>query len=85
MITETLSNKANGPKVGSTEIGARKRVTSLGQSPTEAQRPMEPIQVNPKKVLKMGKWNVRTMHAAGKAAEAARVMRDMKIQIMGIS
>ena len=43
------------------------------QSPTEARRPMEPIQVNPKKEFKIGNWNVRTMQAAGEAAKVARV------------
>jgi len=35
--------------------------------------------------IRIGNWNVRTMYTAGKSAQVARVMNQMKIQIMGIS
>ena len=35
--------------------------------------------------IRIGNWNVRTMYTTGKSAHVARVMNQMKIQIMGIS
>ena len=34
---------------------------------------------------RIGNWNVRTLYAQGKTAQAAKAMREAKLQIMGIS
>ena len=41
--------------------------------------------MTPRAQIRIGNWNVRTMHTTGKSAQVARVMNQMKIQIMGIS
>ena len=41
--------------------------------------------MTPRTQIRIGNWNVRTMYTAGKSAQVARVMHQMKIQIMGIS
>ena len=41
--------------------------------------------MHPKTQLRIGNWNVRTLYAQGKAAQAAKTMREAKLQIMGIS
>ena len=39
--------------------------------------------MTPRIQLKIGNWTVRTMYSAGRSAQAARAMNQMKIQIMG--
>ena len=39
--------------------------------------------VHTKTQLRVGNWNVRTLYAPGKAAQAAKAMRENKLQIMG--
>ena len=41
--------------------------------------------MHPKTQLRIGNWNVRTLYAPGKAAQAAKAMRENRLQIMGIS
>ena len=41
--------------------------------------------MHPKNKLKIGNWNVRTLNPDGNDEQVARVMRKMKIDIMGIS
>ena len=50
----------------------------------ETLEPSTPI-VHPKTQLRIGNWNVRTLCAPGKAAQAAKAMRENKLQIMGMS
>ena len=37
------------------------------------------------RVLTIGNWNVRTLYAKGKAAQAANVVKERRFHIMGIS
>ncbi len=41
--------------------------------------------VHPKTQLRISNWNVRTLYVQGKVAQAAKAMREAKLQIMGIS
>ena len=41
--------------------------------------------VHPKTQLRIGNRNVRTLYALGKAAQAAKAVKEAKLQIMGIS
>ena len=50
----------------------------------ETLEPRTPI-VHPKTQLRIENWNVRTLYAQGKTAQAAKAMREAKLQIMGIS
>ena len=50
----------------------------LGKSLEEAQELNKPL-------VRIGNWNLRTMNAAGKAAQVAREMKNIKVQILGIS
>ena len=40
--------------------------------------------MTPRAQIRIGNWNVRTMYITGKSAQIARVMNQMKIQIMEI-
>ena len=55
-----------------------------GQSQQEAPKPMKPL-LHPKRVTKIGNWNVRTLYESGNIAQAAREMAKREIDIMGIS
>lgn len=59
-------------------------MTFVGESREEAQRLTSPL-TSPKHKLIIGNWNVRTMYAAGKAAQIAQEMRNERIEILGIS
>ena len=59
-------------------------MTPLSQSREEAQELNKPL-MTPRAQIRIGNWNVRTMYTTGKSAQVARVMNQMKIQIMGIS
>ena len=59
-------------------------MTPLSQSREDAQELNKP-QVTPRTQIRIGNWNVRTMYTAGKSAQVARVMNQMRIHIMGIS
>ena len=59
-------------------------MTPLSQSREEAQELNKPLMA-PRTEIRIGNWNVRTMYTTGKSAQVARVMNQMKIQIMGIS
>ena len=59
-------------------------MTLQSESRMETLEPRTPI-VHPKTQLRIGNWNVRTLYAQGKAAQAAKAMREAKLQIMGIS
>ena len=41
--------------------------------------------MTPRTQIRIGNWNVRTMYTAGKSAQVARVMNQMRIHIMGRS
>ena len=57
---------------------------SKRREPQDAQELNKPL-VTPRTQIRIGNLNVRTMYTAGKSAQVARVMNQMKIQIMGIS
>ena len=59
-------------------------MTPLSQSREDAQELNKPL-MTPRTQIRIGNWNVRTMFTAGKSTQVARVMNQMKIQIMGIS
>ena len=40
---------------------------------------------NPKKMLRIGNWNVRTMYSVGKTAQVVREMQRYNLDILGIS
>ena len=40
---------------------------------------------HPKKTVRVGCWNVRTMYSAGKTAQVCREMAKYKVEILGIS
>ncbi|GFR92148.1 craniofacial development protein 2 [Elysia marginata] len=58
-------------------------MTRLGESREEAQELTTPI-VNPKSILNLGNWNVRTMYATGKAAQVAKEMSRYSMDILGV-
>ena len=60
------------------------RMTHLGQSRKETQKPTASI-VNPKLETRIGNWNVRTMFETGKAGQVAQEMERYKLDILGIS
>lgn len=59
-------------------------MTPLGQSREDSWELNKSL-MTPRTQIRIGNWNVRTMYTAGKSAQVARVMNQMKIQIMGIS
>ena len=59
-------------------------MTVQSESHVETLEPRTPT-VHSKTQLRIGNWNVRTLHAQGKAAQAAKATREAKSQIMGIS
>ena len=78
-ITEI--NDAQGSIVGpETLYGTRYRMTALGQSLREAQRPIGSV-VSPKHHIYIGAWNVRTMYAAGAASVVANERERYTIDI----
>ena len=81
MITETLHIRGNLPNLGGQ---AAHNMTFQSESRVETLEPRTPI-VHPKTQLRIGNWNVRTLYAPGKAAQAAKAMRENRLQIMGIS
>jgi len=84
-ITETLSTQ-NQPSLGAAVVPClgKQSMMPSGKSQQDAQKPTKPLET-PRAQLRIGNWNVRTMHTAGKSAQVARVMNEMKIQILGIS
>ena len=60
----------------------KQSMTPLYQSREDAQELTRPL-MTPRIQLKIGNWTVRTMYSAGRSAQAARAMNQMKIQIMG--
>ena len=81
MITEILHIRGNLPNLGGQ---AAHNMTFQSESRVETLEPRTPI-VHPKTQLRIGNWNVRTLYAPGKAAQAAKAMRENRLQIMGIS
>ena len=59
-------------------------MTFQSESHMEALEPRTPI-VHPKTQLRIGNWNVRTLYAQGRTSQAAKAMREDKLQIVGIS
>ncbi|XP_068756222.1 craniofacial development protein 2-like [Montipora capricornis] len=84
-ITETL-NTPRQPSLGANAVPClgRQRMTPLSQSREDAQELNKPL-VTPRTQIRIGNWNMRTMYTVGKSAQVARVMNQMKIQIMGIN
>ena len=70
--------------IGETTRAHSSRMTHLGQSRKETQRPTASI-VNPKLETRIGNWNVRTMFETGKTGQVAREMERYKLDILGIS
>ena len=58
-------------------------MTFQSESHMEALEPRTPI-VHPKTQLRIGNWNGRTLYAQGRTAQAAKAMREAKLQIMGM-
>ena len=54
-------------------------MTFQSESHMEALEPRTPI-VHPKTQLRIGNWNVRTLYAQGRTAQAAKAMREAKWQ-----
>ena len=59
-------------------------MTPVGQTPTGARR-VRPSLMGPKKVVKVGCWNVRMMFQSGKLAQVANEFRKYNLNILGIS
>ena len=85
-ITETLNTRRQ-PSLGANVVPClgRQSMTPLSQSREDAQELNKPLMTPKPTQIRIGNWNVRTMYTAGKSAQVARVMNQMKIQIMGIS
>jgi len=84
MITETRNRAkqlGNGSAVSSSN---RRRMTCLGESREEAQGPTRTL-VHPKTRTNIGNWNVRTLFQSGNIAIAAKEMKNLNIDILGIS
>ena len=72
MITETLHIRGNLPNLGDRMAY---NMTLQNESGMETLEPRTPI-VHPKTQLRTGNWNVRTLYAQGKTAQAAKAMRE---------
>ena len=59
-------------------------LTLQGESCMETLELRMPI-VHPKTQLRIGNWDIRTLYAKGKAAQAAKAIRAAKLRIMGIN
>ena len=81
MITETLHIRGNLPNLGGR---AAHNMTLQSESHVETLEPRTPI-MHPKTQLRIGNWSVSTLYAQGKRAQAAKGMREAKLQIIGIS
>ena len=83
---ERRSHQRNGDTTVLTggDEETRSHMMQLSESREEAQGRMRPL-VNPKKLIVIGNWNVRTLAQGARAAQAARVMNKMNIDILGIS
>ena len=77
VITETLYIQDNSPNLGDTVACS---MTFQSESREKSLEPRTPI-VNPRTQLRIGNWNVRTLYAQGKAAQAAKVMRKTRLQM----
>ena len=72
MITETLHIRGNLPNLGGQTAH---NMTFQSESRVETLELRTPI-VHPKIQLRIGNWNMRTLYAPGKAAQAAKAMRE---------
>jgi len=70
--------------LGGAEIVDHGRMTTLGESLREAQRPTRSL-ASPKTYMYIGHWNVRTMYRSGAAAQIGREMEKYQLDILGIS
>ena len=59
-------------------------MTSVGESRKEAHRLKQSLN-KPKETLNVGNWNVRTMYAIGKTEQVAKVMKEYRLDVLGIS
>ena len=59
-------------------------MNSMGQAPKGPHDVMKPI-LNPRKQMKIGIWNVRTMHEVGKTAQVIKQQSKYNIDILGVS
>ena len=84
-ITETLNTRRQS-SLGANVVPclSKQSMTPLSQSREEAQELNKPL-MTPRVQIRIGNWNVRTMYTTEKSAQVARVMNQVKIQIMGIS
>ena len=62
----------------------RSIMTSVGESRKEAHRLKQSLH-KPKETLNVGNWNVRTMYAIGKTEQVAKVMKEYRLDVLGIS
>ena len=83
LITETEDIRIS-TNIGDATRALGSRMTLLGQSRKEDQRPTASI-VNPWNKTRIGNWNVRTMFETGKAGQVAREMKRYNLDILGIS
>ena len=82
-ITEILNTRRQA-SLGANVVTYLGRQSTLCQGREDAQELNKPV-MTPRNQIRIGNWNVRTMNTAGKCAQVARVMNQMKIQILGIS
>ena len=73
MITETLHIRGNLPNLWGR---VAHNMTLQSKSRVETLEPRTPI-VHQKTQLRIGNWNVRTLYAQRKAAQAAKAMREI--------
>ena len=59
-------------------------MTPEGQSREDSLRLNSQL-VHPKKITKIGNWNVRTLYQSGNIAQVAREMAKRDIDVMGLS
>ena len=62
----------------------RGSMTHGGESQAEAIGQIRSL-VHPKNVMKIGKWNVRTLYQSGNIEQASREIKKRGFEIMGIS
>ena len=89
MITETSMDALTTQNIlDDTMTASDGRMTCLGESLDSNEEEAQALKrsvVAPRVNTKIGSWNVRTMHAPGKAAQVANEMRMNGIEILGIS
>ena len=94
-ITETLISQLNECYLGSSTTTCQTPEDEFIRWDDDGRTGARPIRkeagtliksfANPKKMLRIGNWNVRTMYSVGKTAQVVKEMQRYNLDILGIS